>query len=248
MLPRLTFKSQDVTEGKGKSKKVVVEAGTFFIERQTEEIDEATGKPAWSSEEQGDEVEGIILYQRKQLKFFDEATDSFVNSPIYDSPDEIIPLFQNGAEIARGTAAELRARKEFADTNKAGKPISKLEETRVLYVLMGEGDDAEVFQLNIRGTSMYSFLTYARKTNVPAVLTKFTSEAQENGAIEWNKMMFEAVRQLSDKEVDVVLKHQGDLKDAIAQQKAYFASQDGKALPAGERDPLEDEFEEEEEK
>jgi hypothetical protein len=40
LLPRIAFASQDQTEGTGKSMKVTTEAGTFSLEKQTEELDE----------------------------------------------------------------------------------------------------------------------------------------------------------------------------------------------------------------
>src|ERR1035437_10194958 len=87
-LPRIGFASQDVVEGKGKASKVTTEAGTFFIEKQTEETD-AEGKKIWSKEEIGKEWEGIILYHRYQLSFYDEAKEEYSSTPVYDSQDEV---------------------------------------------------------------------------------------------------------------------------------------------------------------
>ncbi len=49
--PRLGFFSQDQTEGKGKGMRVVSEAGTFYVEKQSDQVDEETGKTIWSKEE-----------------------------------------------------------------------------------------------------------------------------------------------------------------------------------------------------
>jgi len=233
-LPRISFKSQDVTEGKGKSMKVVVEAGTFFEETQVKDdqgqlqIDPETQKPQWRSDELGKEIEGIIVFQRKQLKNYNESTEQFTNSPIYDTDEEIVPLFQDGAEVARATPAELKKSYEYVDEN--GKTKSKLEENRILYVLV----DGVMHQLNLRGSSMFSFLGYARKTLVPSVLTHFSSEPMEKGSIAWNKMLFTAVRPLSEKEAQIVIEQQNELKSAITQQKAFFASRDASRVA----DPL----------
>src|SRR3990167_1616754 len=69
LLPRLGMYSQDVMEGKGKVAKVVSEAGEFYTDRQTDEEDKE-GKKIWEKTELGKEIEGIILYQRKQFRFY----------------------------------------------------------------------------------------------------------------------------------------------------------------------------------
>lgn len=226
MLPRLGMVSQDVMEGKGKAMKVVTEAGTFYIEKQTdEEVDilddngkKVGSKKKWEREELGDTVEGVIIFQRKQLRYFDEANETYTSSPIYDSDADVIPLFCEKKEIDRGTPKELKAKYEYTDKN--GKVKSNLEDNRILYVLY----EGEVYQLNLRGTSMYSFMAYTRKILVPAVLTTFSSEANENGAISWNKMMFDKKRDLSAEEVKIVIDHVLDIKQGIAAEKEYFAS------------------------
>lgn len=233
LLPRLSMASQDVTEGKGKTMKVVTEAGTFFMEKQTDEVNEETGQKEWEKTELGTEVEGTILYQRKQLKFYDEGTEKYTSSPVYDNEDEVIPLFLDKKEVDRGTPKELKSRKMYAGVNAAGKAISKLEDNRILYVLV----DDEIFQLNLRGSSMYSFLTWSRKILPPSVLTKFSSEAKEKGSIEWNMMTFEAVRPLTQEDVNGVLEKIAEIKTGIEQEKAYYAQVQGNTERAeGESD------------
>jgi len=216
-LPRLSMASQDKTEGKGKSMKVVVAAGTFFTEKQTEEEDE-NGKKIWEKTEIGDTIEGVILYQRKQLRMYDEATEQFTSSFVYDSDDEVISLFCDKAKVGEGTPKELKAKYEYVDKN-TGKVKSKLEDNRILYVLY----EGTVYQLNLRGSSMYAFLTYARKTLPPSVLTKFSSEAKEKGSIEWNQMTFEAVRKLNNKELNEVVGHVAEIKEIVNSGKKTFA-------------------------
>jgi len=111
LLPRLALVTQDKTEGKGKAMKVVAEAGTFFIERQTDEVTDE-GKQVWEKEELGEEIEGIILFQRKQLRFYDEGTEQYTSSPVYDMDDEVLPLWCDRNEVDRGTPKELKSRKE----------------------------------------------------------------------------------------------------------------------------------------
>lgn len=220
--PRISFKSQDVIEGRGKTAKVVIEAGTYFDEYETDEVD-AEGKKVWNKVELGKELEVVILYKRRQLRFFDESTDKFISTPVFDDPNEVLPLFASGEEIARGTQAELQAK--YPGFTKAGKPKSDLEENVVLYVLhKADGDDeAKVKMLTIRGSSMYNFKTYARKTVVPTVLTALGSEERENGTVVWNAMTFKAVRPITEEEAQGVLSTVQELKEAIANQKAAFA-------------------------
>src|SRR3990167_10692151 len=215
-LPRLSMVSQDRTEGKGKSMKVVAEAGTFFEERQDEE-ENGEGKKEWIKKELGSKVKGIILYQRKQLRLYDEKTEMYTSSPIYDEENQVIPLFCNKAEVARGTPADLKALYQY---EKDGKTKSKLEDNRVLYVLK----DDEIFQLSLRGSSMYSWMTFARKVLPPSVLIELSSEAMEKGQIKWNKMIFEVVKPLNTKEVTAILAKIKEIKEGIQEEKNYYAA------------------------
>ena len=211
-LPRLAFASQDVTEGKGKAMTVVTEAGTFFTERQTEELDEE-GKKKWNKEEIGSAMEGIILYRRYQLSYYDQGTEEYTSSPIFDSMDEIVPLFKAKQQIAKGTPAELKKMYEFVDTD--GKTKSRLKDNRILYVLK----DGELFQLNLHGTSMFSFLKYERTVNPPTVLTTFSSEPQQKGTTEWNMITFKPARPLDNNELQEVVSKVREIKEAIGLEK-----------------------------
>lgn len=220
LLPRLGMVSQDVMEGKGKLKKVTTEAGTFFTEHQTDEEDE-NGKKIWKREEIGTEIEAIILYERKQLSYYDKANEVYTSSPIFDSKDQELPLFKDKVEIDRGTPAELKSRKEYQGVTAAGKPKSNLEDIKILYVLYKD----EVYQMNIRGTSMYAFIGYKKTVQPNKVVTRMNSEAKENGAIEWNQMTFENARSITSKEAEVVIKHVQEIQTAIEAEKAFYASQ-----------------------
>jgi hypothetical protein len=229
LLPRLVLVSQDITEevkvAGRKQINVITEAGTFVIEKQlkndddTFAVDEETGKQIWDKTEIGDEIEGVIIFERKQLRYFDEATGDYTSSPVYDTADEIVPLFRNKAEVDRGTPAELQAK--YPGLTAKGKPKSNLEENRILYVLY----EGEVYQMNLRGTSMFSYMDYKRKTRpaVPAVVTHFTSVQQENGSTSWNKMMFDAVRPLNIDEVKDIIGKVNEIKESIADVKEFFA-------------------------
>ncbi len=212
--------AKDITEGQGKNKKVVTPAGTFFIERQTDEKGD-NDKPIWEKTEIGTEFEGTILFRRKQLKYFDKTTELFTSSPVYDEDDEIIPLFCKKEEVGRGTPKELKAEYEFVGED--GKTRSKLEDNRILYIQY----EGEIYQMNLRGSSMYAFKTYSSKTVVPAFVTKFSSEYKEKGSNGWNQCKFEAVRQLTGKEAQTVLSEVNKIKTAIRIEKEQYGGNKG---------------------
>lgn len=247
MLPRLTFKSQDVMEGVGKAKKVVVEAGTFFTERPTDEKNEE-GKNVWEKQELGLEIEGLIVYRRKQLRYYDEPNDTYYSTPVYDEVDEVIPLFKGKEKHATGTTAQLKKLFEYVDSE-SGKTRSRLEDNVVLYIIYQD----ELYQMGLRGSSMYSFKDYERKASpsVSAVLTHFSSQPQEKGSISWNQMTFKAVRTITVEEFHAIKETQTKIREAIEAEKAYYASQQqgevvaaalyegnatAAALPAGDED------------
>lgn len=223
ILPRLGLVSQDITEEVKNAKtgkkeiNILTEAGTFFVERQTDELDE-NGKKKWERTEVGTEIEGLILYRRKQLRFYDSSDESFTSSPVYDTDDEVLPLWKNKAEVARDTPAVLKARPEFQGTSAKGKPMSKLEENYILYVLY----ENELYQLNLRGTSKFAFQAYARSVGVSTVITTMNSEAKENGAIAWNQMTFVPKRAINAKEAKFAADLVEGIKDGIEQRKAQF--------------------------
>lgn len=229
-LPRLGMFSQDQTEGKGKQMKVVSEAGEFYIEKESDEVDE-NGKKIWKKEELGKEIEGTIMYYRKQLSMYDKDTEKYTNSPIYDNDDEVVPLFCERKEIARGLPKDLKASYAYEDN---GKQKSKLQDNRVLYVLY----NGQTYQMTLKGTSMYSFMSYTRKCVPPLMRTKFSSEAQTRGDTEWNMMTFTTIRNLDNEEVNVVLGHQNNIRDAIKAEKEYFAAVAG--APAQKSESVED--------
>ena len=227
-IPRLGMFAQDQTEETKNTKtgkkeiEVVSEAGTYYLDEPTEEENEE-GKKIWKKTEIGNEIEGIIIFNRKQLKYYNAKTGEFASSAVYDNADDIVPLFQNGAEIGRGTPAELKAMEQFDGSDKFdkdGNEKSKLEDNRILYVLY----NGEMYQMNLRGTSMYAYMSYARKVIVPGVVTKMNSLAKENGAITWSQMTFTKDRTISAQEFALVKEKQTEISDAIAQEKAFYAS------------------------
>jgi len=213
-LPRLGMYSQDKFEGKGKSAVLVKEAGMFYTEVPPTEKD-----GEWTKQELGTSMEGIVLYHRKQLSYYDNATEKYTSSPIYDTPEDVVPLFMDGKEVHRGTPAELKTKYAYTDPDD-GKIKSKLEDMRVLYILK----DGQVYQMTLRGSSMWAFSKYAKSCLVSSVLTSFNSEAKENGSIAWNQMTFDALREITPEEASVVIDNLQKITTSIAEEKAYFAS------------------------
>ena len=210
--PRLGLVSQDITEevgtGRNKTIKVITPAGEFYLEKETgdeEDVLDAKGKKTgtkkvWEREELGDGIEGVIAFQRKQLKYFDKDTETYTSSTVYDDDNEVVKLFCAGAQVDEGTPAALKAK--YPGVTKAGKPKSDLEDNRIVYVLY----EGEFYQMNLRGTSMYAYMTYCRKTQPGpnAVVTTFGSEYKESGKINWNQMTFAAGRSINDEEAEQI--------------------------------------------
>ncbi len=217
--PRISFTSQDKTEGKGKTMKVVEEAGTFFIEKPTDETDEK-GKKIWSHEEIGKSLEGVIFFTRKKLSYYDQAAGKFISSSMYDQDTDEIVLWQDGKQIAKGTKAQLQAPYMF--TKEDGKKSCKLAENKILYVWY----EGEVFELTVKGTSMFEYSGYYKQWNGEPNknMTLISSVECENGATVWNKTTYSRVRQLTQAEWDTTRALAAEMIAGIQEEKAYFGS------------------------
>jgi len=55
---------------------------------------------------------------------YDEKTEEYTSSPIYDNDDEVIPLWKDRKEVAKGTPKELK--EKFHYTDKDGKVFANL--------------------------------------------------------------------------------------------------------------------------
>lgn len=251
LLPRFGMVSQDITEEvknpttKKKEIKIISEAGIFFTEEQTDEVNDE-GKKIWKKEEIGDTAEAIILFERKQLRFFDSGDQTYTSSPVYDADDQVVPLFKGKEQVDRGTSTELRSREEYQGTTAKGKATSKLEVNKILYVWY----EGKIFQMNLRGSSMYSFIKYRKEVTPSVVLTRMGSEAKEAGAINWNQMTFKMVRPLTTEELKTVVGHVREIQASIESERAFYASRsedagpkkDQKSLGKGNKDDEEDDF------
>ena len=207
LLPRIIFFAKDKMEGKGKNMRVVSEAGTFFSEAPNEDGE-------WEKTELGKSIDVNMIYHRRQLRYWDQANESYINSPIYDTNDDIIPLFQEKKEIDRGTQLQLQEKYP----PKEGRKMSALEDERVLYVLYA----GKTYQMSIKGSSKWAFLAYSRATNPATVLTTIASEEKKNGQNQWNTMTFTAKRAITEEEAKEIIAKVGKIKTSIADEKLYY--------------------------
>lgn len=219
--PRISFTSQDKTEGKGKTMKVVEEAGTFFTEKPTDETDDKN-KKIWTHDEIGKEMEGVIFFTRKKLSYYDQPNNVFITSSYFDQDTDDIVLWSAGKQIAKGTKAQLQEPYNFIKED--GKKSCKLAENKVLYVWYKD----EVYELTVKGTSMYEYSAYYKACNGEPNknLTQLSYEDCENGSIAWSKILYKRVRQLTQAEWDITRGLAKEMLDGIAEEKKYFASMD----------------------
>lgn len=221
--PKLTFKSQTVLDEDEET--ILVKAGTFFIERPTEEED-TDGKKVWEKVDLGKELDGHIILHRKKLQYWDADNEEFISSPIFDDNSELVSLFKAGDYITSGTVAELKAAfpemKKYTD-KKTGEEKeymgSKLKDATVLYVLV----NGELLELTIQGTSRKSWLGYLKTTAVPTVITHFTSSPQKVGSTKWNQMEFKANGTPSADQAALGIATLTELLDGIRMEKEYYA-------------------------
>lgn len=240
-LPRFGMLAKDITEttGTGKNKKIEIieSAGTFFTEKDEGEIDEETGKKIWTKTYIGEKAEVIIAFHRKQLRFYDQGLNKFISSSVYDTSDQIVPLYLDKRVIARGTPAELQSR--YPKLTAKGKPGSNLKEETILFVIY----KGELHQCNLSQSSKWAFSDYRRKLNPSTVVTELGSAEETNGSNTYRKMTFKSKGLIDGETFDTVVEAQTMLKDQVASDAKYFLEQANKAvdeLPDGKDKDLEE--------
>ncbi len=96
-LPRFGMLSKDIVEesgtGKKKTIKVIEASGTFFTEV-------GSGDDVEKTFLEGEEKDVIIVFHRKQLKYFDKGLEKFISSPIFDTDDQVIPLYLDSSSLS----------------------------------------------------------------------------------------------------------------------------------------------------
>ena len=226
-LPRLGMLSKDITEsvGSGKSKKITVlqSAGTFYTEMDKGEVNDE-GKKVWTKEFiDGEEIEVIISFHRYQLRRYDASLEKFYSTPIFDGPDQILPLYLDKQIVQQGTQAELQAK--YPKLTPKGKKSSDLKKYIILYVLY----NGTMYQMNPSVSSGWSFDAYKRTVNPSTVLTALSSVEETFGDNTYRKMTFTNKRLINaDDEFASVQESQDTLRMAVdADQKRLTAQSNG---------------------
>lgn len=220
VLPRFGMLSKDITEstGSGKTKKISViqAAGTFFTERDNGEINEE-GKKVWTKTFlDGDSQDVTIIYHRRQLRMYDSSLEKFYSTPIYDTSDQVLPLYLDKQVVKRDTQEQLQAM--FPSVTLKGKPSSKLKEDTILFVLY----KGEMYQCNLSQSSKWEFKSYAKKLNPSSVITTLGSVEETFGDNTFRKMTFTEKRKIKPEEFDSVVENQGVLKEKVENDKKFF--------------------------
>lgn len=226
-VPRIGFLSKDVTEesgtGKAKKIKVIESAGTFYKDVESEEVDPSTKKKLWEKQYITDKagepesLDVVIFFNRRQLRMYSDADGVYINSPVYDSPDQKIPLFKGADKIGEGTEAELRAM--YPALTKKGKPTSDLDIVKILYFLYEGG----IYQMSLSQSSKYAFEAYKRdvKTVSRYVTRMGMSEEMTNGSNVYRHVTFEKHETISKDQADIILPVITDMNRFIeAKQKS----------------------------
>jgi len=217
--PRFGMLSKDLTEetGKGKSKvtTVIEAAGTYFTESDNGEIDEETGKKVWTKEFIGENPEVIIAFERKQLRKYDNSLNKFISSAVYDTPEQIIPLYLDKQIIKRGTPVELQAM--YPALTQKGKASSDLKEDRILYVIY----KGTMYQWTLSTSSKWSFSEYKRIVGNPSkVTTELSSLEETNGSNVYRKSLFKSTGVINAEELDLVMESQSVLRTQVESDAA----------------------------
>lgn len=218
-VPRMGMLAKDLLEeeGKGKTKtiSVVQPAGAFYIERESTNED---GERVWLKDFiEGESINVLVAYNRKQLSMWDDGTKMFTNSPIYDDTTDIIPLWEGGKEIARGTPSEHQAR--YPSLTQKGKPSSKLKEVKILYVVY----DDNVYQMNLSQSSKFEFLTYIKSNHPSTVVTTISSIEETHGSNTYRKMTFTSGGTVTSDQYESIKSTATMIKESIEAEKAFYS-------------------------
>jgi len=225
-LPKFGMLSKDITEesgtGKNKKIKVIEAAGTFFTEKDEGEVNEE-GKKVWTKTFiEGETVDVQIVYFRHQLRFYDKSLAKFISTPVYDTADQVLPLYLDKQVIKRGTEKELQAL--YPKLTQKGKPSSSLDKKTILYVLY----KGEMYQFELSVSSGWEFSSYKRKVNPSTVVTTLSSTEEQAGSNVYRKINFNIARPITADEFNPV-------KEAVDQIKTQVESDSRFLLASGEQ-------------
>lgn len=219
--PRFGMLSKDITEvtGSGKNKKVEVlqAAGTFYTEKDEGEIDKETGKKIWTKTFiDGETVDVIIAFHRRQLRMYDSSLEKFYSTPVYDNASQVLPLYLDKQVVMKGTQAELQAK--FPTLTLKGKPSSKLKEETILYVVY----EGELHQMNLSQSSKWTFKDYTKQGNPSACITTLGSVEDTFGDNTFSKVTFTKGRMINVDEFETVSESQSTLKETVESDSQLF--------------------------
>jgi hypothetical protein len=218
--PRFGMLSKDITEetGKGKTKKIdVIEvAGTFYTEKDKGETNE-DGKSVWTREYlEGETADVIVAFHRYQLRRFDSSLNKFYSTPVYDTPDQVLPLYLDKQIVMKGTEKELQSK--YPKLTQKGKPSSDLGKNTILFVLYKD----ELYQLNLSVSSGWAFSAYKRSINPSTVVTTLGSTEETFGTNTYRKMSFTKGRSIDVNEFEQVSENQTTLKTTVENDSKLY--------------------------
>lgn len=219
-LPKFGMLAKDLVEeiGTGKNKKInVIQAsGTFYTERDNGEKNKE-GKSVWTNDYIDSEtVEVQVIYHRYQLRYFDKSLNKFISTPIYDNPDQILPLYLDKKIIKTGTEKELQAL--YPKLTAKGKPSSDLKKLTILYVVY----KGELYQFGLSTSSGWEFSNYKKKVNPSTVITTLSSTEETFGVNTFRKTLFDVARPISADEFTAVKDGVEAIKTQVAVDSQFL--------------------------
>lgn len=226
-LPKFGMLSKDITEEKGTGKnkqiKVLQAAGTFYTEKDLGETNEE-GKKVWTKTFlDGETVDLQIVYFRHQLRMYDSSLEKFISTPVYDTPDQVLPLYLDKQVIKRGTEKDLQAL--YPKLTLKGKPSSKLDKKTILYVLYKD----ELYQFELSVSSGWEFSSYKKKVNPSTVITTLSSTEEQSGSNVYRKINFNIARPISSEEFELVKEAVDQIKTQVENDSRFLLLSDEQA-------------------
>lgn len=227
-LPRFGMLAKDIIEetGTGKNKKIKVlqAAGSFYTEEDEGETNE-DGKNVWTKTFIDEEnVDVHIVYHRYQLKYYDKGLEKFYSTPIYDNPDQILPLYLDKKIVKKGTEKELQAM--YPKLTVKGKPSSDLKKLTILYIVY----NGKLYQFNLSTSSGWEFSSYKRKINPATVVTILGSKGEAFGSNVFSKTTFTKGRTINQNEFQTIADAQGKVKESAISDAQLLLSTSSKEV------------------
>lgn len=229
-LPRLQMLAKDKTEEKIVNRKkeitVLEVAGTFYTETEDGEVEveDEKGKIVkkknyvknYFSDQES--IDLVVFFQRYQLKYYDNDTESWITSTVYDFKDEEVTLWHGKKKLETGKPADLQDK--YPRTDK-GQP--KLEAAKILYVLF----NGEAFQISLSTSSKIEFLKYraSLSDNLPKFVTNISSEERVKGDNVYRVMKFAENGRTNAEQAELIIPAFQEVCAIVAAKKEKLESQ-----------------------